>query len=131
MRGFVETVHGEGMPTLFEDEEVVLYPLRRRRGHGEEAEMVIADTTFVRCKLLGPIHLRLSDDVLVEGCTFEPSVEDSLTALDGDQPYVGAFGVVGCSFVDCEFDDVRLVVAPDHSLAQSDAAVADAARLAG
>jgi hypothetical protein len=119
------------MPTLFEDEEVVLYPLRRRRGHGEDAEMVIADTTFVRCKLLGPIHLRLGDDVLVEGCSFEPSVDEAVTSVDADQPYVGAFAVSGCSFVDCVFDDVRVVVAPDHSLAQSNAVVADAARLAG
>jgi hypothetical protein len=119
------------MPTLFEGEEVVLYPLRRRRGHGDDAEMVIADTTFVRCRLLGPIHLRLGDDVVVEGCTFEPSIEQALTAVDSGQAYVGAFAVIGCSFVDCEFDDVRLVVAPDHALVHSGALVADAARLAG
>jgi len=104
------------MPTLFEDEEVVLYPLRRRRGSGEDAEMVIADTSFVRCRLLGPIHLRLEGDVLVAGCTFTPAAGDCVAAADPEATYVGAFRVVGCAFVDCEFDDVKLVVPPDSAL---------------
>jgi len=107
------------MPTLFEDEEVVLYPLRRRRGSGENAEMVIADTSFVRCRLLGPIHLRFEEDVLVESCTFTEAPDSCVVALAAEQPYVGAFRVSGCSFVDCEFDDVKLVVPPDHGLLEA------------
>lgn len=104
------------MPTLFENEEVVLYPLRRRQGTGDEAEMVISDTSFVRCRLLGPIHLRLDDDVLVDGCTFAPSLAECVVGVGPEEPYVGAFRVTGCSFVDCEFDDVRLVLPPEHEL---------------
>jgi hypothetical protein len=104
------------MPTLFEDEDVVLYLLRRRRGTGEDAEMVISNTSFVRCRLLGPIHLRLDDDVLVENCTFAPSKPKCVTSLKPEGEYVGAFRVSGCSFTDCEFDDVKVVVSPRHDL---------------
>jgi hypothetical protein len=109
------------MPTLFEDEDVVLYMLRRRRGSGDEAEMVIADTSFVRCRLLGPIHLRLDDDVLVENCTFTPAGAEAVVPLEREAGYIGAFRVSGCAFIDCEFDDVKVVVPPQHSLAAGDA----------
>ncbi len=104
------------MPTLFEDEDVILYLLRRRRVTGDSAEHVISGTSFVRCRLLGPIHLRLEDDVLVEGCTFDPSAARCLRAVDPGDGYEGAFRVSGCSFVDCEFDDVVIVVPSGHEL---------------
>jgi len=109
------------MPTLFEDEDVVLYMLRRRRGSGDQAEMVISDTSFVRCRLLGPIHLRLDDDALVENCTFTPSAPDCVVPLEREAGYIGAFRVSGCAFIDCEFDDVKVVVSPQHALAGGDA----------
>jgi hypothetical protein len=105
------------VPTLFEDEEVVLYLLRRRRAHAGAVEHAIADASFVRCRLLGPIHLRLDDDVLVRGCRFEPSAAACVEAADPARPYVGSFRVAGCVFEDCVFDDVKLVVAPSHPLA--------------
>ena len=104
------------MPTLFEDEDVILYLLRRRRMTDDGMEHVIANTSFVRCKVLGPMHVRLDDDVLVENCTFTPSRSTCLEGLDPKRPYVGAFRVMGCSFVDCEFDDVNIVVPRSHQL---------------
>jgi hypothetical protein len=104
------------MPTLFEDEDVILYLLRRRRITDDGTEFVIANTSFVRCRLLGPMHVRLDDDVLVESCTFTPSKSTCLESLEPDRPYVGSFRVMGCSFVDCEFDDVKVVVPSGHHL---------------
>jgi hypothetical protein len=104
------------MPTLFEDEDVVLFLLRRRRLTDGGADFIISNTSFVRCRLLGPIHLRLDDDVLVEDCTFTPSKPKCVKGLEAEREYVGAFRVSGCSFTDCEFDDVKVIVAPDHEL---------------
>jgi hypothetical protein len=104
------------MPTLFEDEDVILYLLRRRRSTEDGLEHVIADTSFVRCRLLGPMHVRLDPDVLVENCTFVPSRSRAVEALDPRRPYVGAFRVTNCSFVDCEFDDVKVMVPAGHEL---------------
>jgi hypothetical protein len=104
------------MPTLFEDEDVILYLLRRRRVADDGIEFVIANTSFVRCRLLGPMHVRLDDDVLVESCTFRPSKSECVECLDPKRLYVGSFRVMGCSFVDCEFDDVKVVVPTGHHL---------------
>ena len=60
------------MPTTFEDEDVILYLLRRRRITDEGEEHVIVRTTFRRCRLLGPVHLRLHEKVVLEDC---PAVE--------------------------------------------------------
>ena len=107
------------MPTLFEDEDVILYLLRRRRLTENGAEMVIANTSFVRCRLLGPMHVMLEDDVLIENCSFTPSKARCIEGLESGRPYVGAFRVIGCSFIDCEFDDVKVVVPPTHELLES------------
>jgi hypothetical protein len=115
------------MPTMFEDEDVILYLLRRRRITDRGTEHVISNTTFVRCRLLGPIHVRLGGDVLVENCTFTPSQGECVQAAEPDEPYVGAFAVSGCSFVDCEFDDVKIVVPSSHELLAAPLGVARAA----
>ena len=110
--------HAELMPTLFENEDVILYLLRRRRSTSSGVEHVIADTSFVRCRLLGPMHVRLDPDVLIENCKFAPSKSKCVERLDARRAYVGAFRVSGCSFVDCEFDDVKLMVPAGHALLQ-------------
>lgn len=101
---------------MFEDEDVILYLLRRRRLTENGAEHVISNTTFVRCRLLGPMHVRLEDDVMVESCTFTPSRAECVQEAGPDEAYVGAFKISGCSFVDCEFDDVKVVVPSGHPL---------------
>jgi hypothetical protein len=58
--------------------------------------------------------------VLVENCTFTPAA-DCITPLERGAGYVGAFRVSGCAFIDCEFDDVKVVVEPQHALAAGDA----------
>lgn len=106
------------MPTTFEDEDVILYLLRRRRITDAGEEHVIARTTFRRCRLLGPVHLRLRENVEVADCEFEPSREECVTTAEADQFYVGALGAVDCRFEHCTFDNVKVVVPPDHELAR-------------
>ena len=74
-------------------------------------------TTFRRCRLLGPVHLRLGENVVVEDCNFEPSREDCITAVEAGKFYVGALGAVDCRFLECTFDNVKVVVPADHELA--------------
>jgi hypothetical protein len=106
------------MPTIFEDEDVILYLLRRRRVTDAGEEHVIARTTFRRCRLLGPVHLRLREGVVLEDCDFEPSREECLAAAGPDTFYVGALGAIDCRFESCIFDNVKVVVPPDHELLQ-------------
>jgi hypothetical protein len=86
--------HHQGglMPTIFEDEDVILYLLRRRRVTDVGEEHVIARTTFRRCRLLGPVHLRVGENVVIEDCNFEPSQKESVLAVDAGAFYVGALG---------------------------------------
>jgi hypothetical protein len=111
--------HHQGglMPTIFEDEDVILYLLRRRRVTDVGEEHVIARTTFRRCRLLGPVHLRVGENVVIEDCNFEPSQKESVLAVDAGAFYVGALGATDCRFEACTFDNVRVVVASDHELA--------------
>ena len=107
------------MPTTFEDEDVILYLLRRRRVTDAGEEHVIVRTTFRRCRLLGPVHLRLGENVVVEDCDFLPSTEGAIAVADAGAPYVGALQAADCRFEACTFDDVRVVVPSDHPLAAS------------
>ena len=104
------------MPTTFEDEDVILYLLRRRRVTDAGEEHVIARTTFRRCRLLGPVHLRLGENVVTEDCNFEPSKESSIAVAGPGEFYVGALGAIDCRFHECTFDNVKVVVPPDHEL---------------
>lgn len=108
------------MPTTFEDEDVILYLLRRRRITDEGEEHVIVRTTFRRCRLLGPVHLRLRENVELVDCNFEPSKESCVTTAAEGEFYVGALGAAECRFEQCTFDNVKVVVPPDHELARSD-----------
>lgn len=109
------------MPTTFEDEDVILYLLRRRRVTDAGEEHVITRTTFRRCRLLGPVHLRLGEQVVVEDCNFEPSREECVaTAADGEF-YVGALRAIDCRFLECTFDNVKVVVPAAHELARHEA----------
>ncbi len=104
------------MPTIFEDEDVILYLLRRRRITDEGEEHVIVRTTFRRCRLLGPVHLRLRENVTLVDCNFEPSKRDCVTTVEPGAFYVGALGALDCRFEQCTFDNVKVVVSPDHDL---------------
>jgi hypothetical protein len=104
------------MPTTFEDEDVILYLLRRRRITDDGEEHVIVRTTFRRCRLLGPVHLRLHDSVVLKDCDFEPSKGECVTAAAPGTFYVGALGALDCRFEQCTFDNVKVVVPPDHEL---------------
>ena len=105
------------MPTTFEDEDVILYLLRRRRVTDAGEEHVIARTTFRRCRLLGPVHLRLRERVAVENCQFEPSTSECVVASEPGSVYVGALGAIDCRFEDCTFDNANVIVPPEHALA--------------
>lgn len=107
------------MPTIFEDEDVILYLLRRRRLTDDGEEHVIARTTFRRCRLLGPVHLRVHDGVVLEDCDFEPSKDDCITVAEPDEFYVGALGAIECRFESCTFDNVKVVVPGGHPLASA------------
>jgi hypothetical protein len=104
------------MPTTFEDEDVILYLLRRRRVTATGEEHVIARTTFRRCRLLGPVHLRLGDNVVVKDCNFEPSRSRCVVTARPGSVYVGALGAIDCRFEECTFDNVKVVVPPGHEL---------------
>jgi hypothetical protein len=104
------------MPTIFEDEDVILYLLRRRRVTDAGEEHVIARTTFRRCRLLGPVHLRVGDNVSLEECNFEPSQEECVVAAESGVFYVGALGAIDCRFEACTFDNVKVVVPAGHEL---------------
>jgi hypothetical protein len=106
----------EPMPTTFEDEDVILYLLRRRRVTDAGEEHVIARTTFRRCRLLGPIHLRLRENAVLEDCEFEPSTEECIVTAEASAFYVGALGAIDCRFESCIFDNVKVVVPPGHPL---------------
>ena len=105
------------MPTTFEDEDVILYLLRRRRVTDAGEEHVIARTTFRRCRLLGPVDLRLRERVAVENCQFEPSTSECVVPVEPGSVYVGALGAIDCRFEDCTFDNVKVIVPPEHALA--------------
>lgn len=109
------------MPTTFEDEDVILYLLRRRRVTDAGEEHVITRTTFRRCRLLGPVHLRLGEHVVVEDCNFEPSREECVATAAADEFYVGALGAIDCRFLECTFDNVKVVAPPGHELARNEA----------
>ena len=104
------------MPTTFEDEDVILYLLRRRRVTDAGEEHVIARTTFNRCRLLGPVHLRVGERVTLVDCNFEPSREECVVGAEPGSVYVGALGAVDCRFEACTFDNVKVVVPKDHPL---------------
>ena len=106
------------MPTTFEDEDVILYLLRRRRITDAGEEHVIARTTFRRCRILGPVHLRLGEDVVLEDCEFEPTRKRSVRAVKPESVYVGALRAVDCRFESCIFDNVKVIVPPGHELAE-------------
>ncbi len=108
------------MPTTFEDEDVILYLLRRRRVTDAGEEHVIARTAFNRCRLLGPVHLRIGDRVVLEDCNFEPSKADCVVRADTGSVYVGALGAIDCRFEACTFDNVKVVVPAGHPLLEGD-----------
>jgi hypothetical protein len=107
------------MPTTFEDEDVILYLLRRRRVTDAGEEHVIARTTFRRCRLLGPVHLRLGDRVVLENCDFEPTGAECVVGAEPDDVYVGALGAIDCRFEECTFDNVKVIVPPSDPLLAS------------
>ncbi len=58
---------------------------------------------------------------VVEDCNFEPSREECVATAGSDEFYVGALGAIECRFLECTFDNVKVVVPSDHELARREA----------
>jgi uncharacterized protein YjbI with pentapeptide repeats len=101
------------MPVTFEDETITLPHILRYPVLAEAVgTALLTGTTFRRCNLSGPVHLRIRSTSHVEltGCTILPDEETAVVRLADDAIYLGAADVENCVFDRCTFENVKLIL---------------------
>jgi hypothetical protein len=103
------------VPCTYEDETITLPHVVRYPVLADAVgTALLSDTTFRRCMLSGPIHLRIKSTARVEltDCTILPEEETAVVRVADDELYLGAADVRDCVFDACTFENVRLVLPP-------------------
>lgn len=90
-----------------------------RSGFDAEGEQKIVDSTFRECRVRGPAHLRVRNNVRIADCEFLPSEDACVLRLAMDEPYVGAIWLDDCEFEGCTFVNVKLIYPPESEVANA------------